>query len=59
MKKIAAVLLFVLALSPSADAQYFFVPQGGFVPTQAVGCTNKLDFSNACNSQYIFVLGVI
>jgi hypothetical protein len=61
MRKIAAILLFVLALSPGANAQYFFIPQGGFVPTKSVvtTCTNKLDFSQPCNSQYLFTLGLI
>ena len=50
-----AALLFLLAFGVTASAQ---VGQIAVVvtPGGAPACTNELDFSNACNSQYLAVV---
>ena len=62
MKKILGIgLAFgLLLLAAKSDAQMWtgiFVGAGsGTAVTPAVACSNKLDFSAACNSQYIPVI---
>lgn len=57
MKRIFAALTFLVLASVPACPQFLtpgVVISGGSPPT----CSNKLDFSQACNSQYINVVGL-
>lgn len=55
-------ITFLLALSFAARADVVMPAQFGnrlLVLPSAAGCSNSLDFSQACNSQYISVLGLM
>jgi len=53
----AAVLLILAVVAAGANAQGLF---GGVMqrPQSASGCSNSLDFSQACNSMYVAFPGV-
>lgn len=56
MTRLFAALTFLVLASVPACPQFLIpgvVIGGGSPPT----CSNKLDFSQACNSQYIEVIG--
>lgn len=61
MKKFAILIAILVAFAviSRSDAQVFFglikAGTGGGAAAPAA-CTNQLDFSNACNSQYIPVI---
>ena len=58
MKRIAVALTFGLALSTIATAQIWIMSNGGmgggsFSTGPPPTCSNSLDFTQACNSQYV------
>lgn len=58
MRNLAALLLFAYASLLSTVAVAQFLMPGVVIAGGAPACSNKLDFSVACNSQYINVVGL-
>ena len=57
MKRLAVVAAIALALSTAATAQIWIMSNGGMggngrAPAPPT-CSNSLDFTQACNSQYV------
>ena len=54
MKRLAVVAAIALALSTAATAQIWIMSNGGMGGNgRAPACSNSLDFTQACNSQYV------
>ena len=52
----AALIIWAISISPIVHAQLLMTGSGSNQPGGGGSCSNKLDFSVACNSQYIGIM---